>query len=116
MEEKIRVFRHSLAHSKEQANNYVSFIDIDPNYLKTQTKIIISANAAIFYISGIFENLSDLYDASRILFNQKISQIKLWHPDEEIKNAKQEAIDILTKTNDNLRKNGYTESHTMKYN
>lgn len=116
LKEKIGIFRNSIAHSKEQANNYVSFMDMDSNYLQTQTKIIIAANAAVFYVSGIFENLTDLYSTSRVSFNQKISQIKLWHPDKEIGNAKQEAIDILSKTNDNLRKNGYTETHTMKYN
>jgi len=38
LKDQIGIFRNSIAHSKEQANNYVSFIDMDPNYLQTQKK------------------------------------------------------------------------------
>lgn len=119
LKDEIGIFRNSIAHSKEQANNYVSFIDMDPNYLKTQTKIIIAANAAVFYISGIFENMTDLYSNSRISFNHKLSQITPWHPDEEIMKAKQEVIDLLSKTNGNLKNMGilnHIQWNTMKYN
>ena len=115
LEDKSRIFRNALAHSKEQANNYVSFMDIDPDYYQTQTKIIVAASVAVFYISGIFENLIDLYKNSRISFNAKLEKIKKWSPSEEITNAEQEALEILRKTNDNLTKKGYTTSHFMNY-
>jgi len=112
---KIRTFRHSLAHSKELANNYVSFMDMDPDYYQTQTQIIVAANAAVFYISGIFENLTDLYKNSRISFDVKIKNIKKWPPLDEIGNAKKDAIKILTKINLNLKESGYTPAHLMDY-
>lgn len=115
IEVKIRVFRHSIAHSKEQSNNYVSFMDMDPDYYQTQTKIIVAAGAAVFYICGIFENMRYLYDNSRISFKTILGKIKEWPPHEEIGNAHHEITKILKQTNQNLTNSGYLISHSMKY-
>lgn len=115
IEEKIKNYRHLIAHSKELSNNYVSFMDLDPDYYQTQTKIIVAAYAAVFYIGGIFENMSDLYSNSRISFNIKLTKIKSWPPHEEIGNAKDKTKEILGMTNKNLTKGGYTTTHDMKY-
>lgn len=116
LREKICLYRNSIAHSKDQANNYISFMDMDTDYYQTQTKLIVAANAAIFYISGIFENLPDLYSNSRVSLKFKLDKIKEWHPHDEITNARQSAIDVLNITNETLVKNGYTAAHEMKYN
>jgi hypothetical protein len=109
------LYRNAIAHSKDQANNFVSFMDLDPNYYQTQTKIIVAAHTAMFYISGIFENLPDLYSKSRIPLNLKIAKIKEWHPRDETSNAEQAAADILKQINENLVKSGFTAAHEMKY-
>ncbi len=115
IESKIKDYRNLIAHSKELANNYESFMDLDPNYYQTQTKIIVAAYAAIFYISGIFENLPDLYKTSRIPFEAKIAKIKSWPPSEEIGNALVTTNKVLELTNVNLTKGGYTKTHNMNY-
>jgi len=82
----------------------------------TQTKIIVASNAAMFYISEIFENLPNIYKNSRISFEQKHKSTKKWYPLDEIISAKNETIKILQKTNGNLIQSGYTEAHKMNYN
>ena len=116
LQEKISKYRHMIAHSKSLANNYLSFMEIDEDYYETQTKIIIASQAAVFYISGVFENLKFLYDNSRISFNHKIKKVKEWHPRDEVSDAKKEIEKILEKTNEELFKNGFEKTHYMKYN
>lgn len=115
LEEKIRKYRHILAHSKEQANNYINYIDRDPDYYITQTKVIVAAKTAIFYICAIFENLPDVYSKAIASQQSRVKAIKQWPPQDELPNAEKEVVEILKKTNQTLEKNGFQVAHELSY-
>ena len=107
LKKEIGNFRNILAHSKDQANNYYSYMDKDPNFYKTQTKVIIATKAAILYISEIFENLSDVNEIATISHQARVGSMKLWYPQNELPSVDKELKKILEKTKKSLNDNGF---------
>ena len=104
---KLRKFRNSLVHSRDQSINWKPRPDLDPS-LQIQMDVVICAHAAIYYALGILRNLTPelQYKIESLLkqINQYEVNYDFWY---QLPKAEDISKKILDETNFLLKKHGY---------